>query len=48
MLTVLNTSADHIIIATGARSRELPNLPKMVKKVIGYRKAMTLEKQPKN
>ena len=40
-------SADHIIIATGARSRELPNLPQDDKKVIGYRKAMTLKKQPK-
>ena len=40
-------SADHIIIATGARSRELPNLPQDGEKVIGYRKAMTLEKQPK-
>lgn len=39
-------SADHIIIATGARSRELPNLPQDGKKVIGYRKAMTLEEQP--
>jgi dihydrolipoamide dehydrogenase len=39
-------SANHIIIATGARSRELPNLPQDGKKVIGYRKAMTLEKQP--
>ncbi len=41
-------SADHIIIATGARSRELPNLPQDGKKVIGYRKAMSLEKQPKS
>ena len=40
-------SANHIIIATGARSRELPSLPQDGKKVIGYRKAMTLEKQPK-
>jgi len=40
-------SANHIIIATGARSRELPNLPQDGKKVIGYRKAMTLEAQPK-
>lgn len=40
-------SADHIIIATGARSRELPSLPQDGKKVIGYREAMTLEKQPK-
>ena len=39
--------ADHIIIATGARSRELPSLPQDGKKIIGYREAMTLEKQPK-
>ncbi len=41
-------SADHIIIATGARSRELPNLPQDGKKVIGYREAMTLKTQPKS
>ncbi len=40
-------TADHIIIATGARSRELPSLPQDDEKVIGYRQAMTLEKQPK-
>ena len=40
-------SADHIIIATGAHSRELPSLPQDGKKVIGYREAMTLPKQPK-
>ncbi len=40
-------SADHIIIATGARSRVLPNLPQDGKKVIGYRQAMTLPKMPK-
>ncbi|WP_431124501.1 dihydrolipoyl dehydrogenase [Flagellimonas flava] len=40
-------SADHIIIATGARSRELPSLPQDGKKVIGYREAMSLETQPK-
>ena len=40
-------SADHIIIATGARSRELPSLPQDGKKVIGYREAMTLKDQPK-
>lgn len=40
-------SADHIIIATGARSRELPSLPQDGKKIIGYREAMTLAKQPK-
>lgn len=39
--------AKHIIIATGARSRELPNLPQDGKKVIGYREAMTLKSQPK-
>jgi dihydrolipoamide dehydrogenase len=45
---VTDYDADHIIIATGARSRELPNLPQDGEKVIGYRKAMTLEKQPKS
>lgn len=40
-------TADHIIIATGARSRELPNLPQDGKKVIGYRQAMVLPEQPK-
>ena len=38
----------HIIIATGARSRQLPNLPQDGKKIIGYREAMTLPKQPKS
>ena len=37
----------HLIIATGARSRELPNLPQDGKKVIGYRDAMSLPEQPK-
>ena len=41
-------SASHIIIATGARSRELPNLPQDGEKVIGYRQAMTLPSQPKS
>lgn len=40
-------SADHVIIATGARSRELPFLPIDGKKVIGYRQAMVLPEQPK-
>ena len=40
-------SASNIIIATGARSRELSSLPQDGKKVIGYREAMTLSKQPK-
>ena len=44
---VTEYTADHIIIATGARSRELPNLPQDGKKVIGYRLAMTLPEQPK-
>ena len=40
-------TAKHIIIATGARSRQLPSLPQDGKKIIGYREAMTLPKQPK-
>jgi len=40
--------ADHIIVATGARSRELPSLKQDGKKVIGYREAMTLKEQPKS
>jgi dihydrolipoamide dehydrogenase len=40
-------SANHIIIATGARSRALPNLPQDGKKIIGYREAMVLPKLPK-
>jgi dihydrolipoamide dehydrogenase len=46
--TTTEYSADHIIIATGARSRELPSLPQDGVKVIGYRKAMTLPSQPKS
>jgi dihydrolipoamide dehydrogenase len=40
--------AKHIIIATGARSRALPNLPQDGKKIIGYRDAMVLAEQPKS
>jgi dihydrolipoamide dehydrogenase len=40
--------ADHIIIATGGRAKELPNLPIDGKHIIEYRKAMSLEKQPKS
>jgi dihydrolipoamide dehydrogenase len=40
--------AKHIIIATGARSRELPALPQDGKKIIGYRKATTLEQKPES
>lgn len=36
-----------VIIATGARSRQLPNLPQDGKKVIGYREAMSMKTQPK-
>jgi dihydrolipoamide dehydrogenase len=39
-------TAPNIIVATGARSRELPNLKQDGRKIIGYREAMTLEKQP--
>ncbi|MFK7899586.1 MAG: dihydrolipoyl dehydrogenase [Cyclobacteriaceae bacterium] len=45
--TVTNYPAQHIILATGGRSRELPNLPIDGKKIIGYRQAMVLDKQPK-
>ena len=41
-------SAKHIIIATGAKSRVLPSIPQDGKQIIGYREAMTLEKQPKS
>jgi dihydrolipoamide dehydrogenase len=41
------TASKGIIIATGARSRELPNLPQDGEKIIGYRQAMTLKSQPK-
>jgi dihydrolipoamide dehydrogenase len=40
-------SAKHIIIATGARSRELPNLLQDGKKIIGYRDALVLPTAPK-
>ena len=40
--------AKHIVIATGGRSRELPNLKQDGKKVVGYREAMALPQQPKS
>lgn len=43
-----DVEASHIILATGARSRELPNLKQDGKKIIGYRKAMTLDKLPES
>lgn len=45
---VTEYQANHIIIATGARSRNLPNLPQDGKKIIGYREAMTLPQLPKS
>ena len=41
-------SGENIIIATGGRSRELSSLKQDGKKIIGYREAMTLPKQPKS
>jgi dihydrolipoamide dehydrogenase len=41
------TADKGLIIATGARSRQLPNLPQDGEKIIGYREAMTLKSQPK-
>lgn len=41
-------SANHIILAAGARSRELPNLKQDGKKIIGYREAMVLPQQPES
>lgn len=38
----------HIIVATGARSANLPFMPQDGKKIIGYREAMSLPKQPKS
>ena len=43
----LRISGTNIIIATGARSRDITSLPKDGEKIIGYRKAMVLEKQPR-
>ncbi len=41
-------TAKNIILATGARSRELPNLKQDGQKIIGYRQALTLKQQPKS
>ena len=46
--TVNKYTAKHIVLATGARSRELPALPIDGKKIIGYREALTLPSQPKS
>ena len=45
---VSEVKAKHIILATGARSKELPNLKQDGKKIIGYRQAMTLPSLPKS
>lgn len=45
---VTEYSANHVIVATGGRSRILSNLPQDGKKIIGYREAMTLAEQPKS
>ena len=41
-------TASNIILATGARSKELPGLKQDGKRIIGYREAMSLEKQPES
>ena len=46
--TLKNYNARHIILATGARSRELPNLRQDGKFIIGYREALTLPIQPQS
>ncbi len=46
--TKQTVEAKYIIIATGGRSRELPNLKQDGKKIIGYREALVLPQQPKS
>lgn len=46
--TTTTYQANHVIVATGGRSRTLPQLPIDHKKVIGDREAMVLEKQPRS
>lgn len=45
---VATYEAPHIIIATGARSRNLPNLPQDGRHIIGYREAMTMPRKPQS
>jgi len=45
---VTTLQARHVILATGARSKQLPNLQIDGKKIIGYREAMSLPSQPKS
>lgn len=46
--TTTLVEADNIILATGARSRILPNMPIDGEKIIGYRQALVLPKQPES
>ena len=46
--TVQTVEGRYVIIATGARSRQLPSMPIDGKKIIGYREAMVLPEQPKS
>ena len=46
--TVQEYTAKHVILATGGRSRELPNIKQDHRKVIGYREAMILSKKPES
>ncbi len=46
--TTKEFTAKHIILATGSRSKVLPNLPQDGKKIIGYRQAMTLPERPES
>ena len=43
-----NYTAPNIILATGARSKEAPNIKQDGKKIIGYREAMTLTELPQS
>ena len=43
-----NITANHIILATGARSKELPGVKQDGKKIIGYREALSLDRQPES
>ena len=46
--SVENLTANHIILATGARSKVLPNIPQDGVNIIGYREALTLPKLPES
>lgn len=46
--SVETIEAPHIVLATGARSKELPHIKQDGKKIIGYRQALTLPKLPES